>query len=141
MSMRLVRRLFTCAVTLSALIHANIITPSTNSERVTLPLPTSNEDPAAERTGCPHLEHTLVDWASPAAWASGQAPLAGEDATLSDGVSVLLSHSSAEVLGHVTVPATSTLILDETETELSLHLSGLSVHGSLLAGLVRGGRR
>ena len=134
MSTHPVRRLFTCAATLSALIHANIITPSTNSERVTLPLPTSDEDPAAERTGCPHLEPALVDWASPAAWASGQAPLAGEDAALASGVRVLLSHASTGVLGHVTVPATSALILNETEAGLSLHLAGLSVYGSLLAG-------
>ena len=118
-----------------------ILTPSTSSEVVTIPLP-SAPDLSAARSGCPHEAAGLLAWDDAAAWAGGAVPAAsGQDATLAAGVSVLLSSEPAQAgsgaapLGKLTIPSSSTLILGENLTAgVSLDAHGVVVQGALRAG-------
>src|SRR6056297_1943418 len=60
---------------------------------------------------CPHEALGLLDWHDPATWPDGVVPAAGATVNLPVGKSVVLRSSSDGVLGKVTVPTTSNLIL------------------------------
>jgi hypothetical protein len=91
------------------------------------PLPAS----FPSRTGCPHTSVGLFRWEDPATW--GGAVPAGGDVTLPQGASVLLSScSSPLVLGTLTIPAGTQLVL--SDAPLSLSVTALIVHGALTAG-------
>lgn len=87
---------------------------------------------------CPHDAGGLSDWANPSTWPGGLVPAAGTDVTLPAGKSVVVRASLGIVLGDVTVPASSELILGRTgspgDPPILFNATGISVSGGLTAG-------
>lgn len=103
-----------------------------NTEVIDIPIPpqadfTSNTD----RSNCPHDGSSLIDWKSQ----FGTSLSEGQDVTLPDGSTILISESIPTKLGYITIPPSSTLIIGEDPSSgLSLDAEGIDVQGSLVAG-------
>jgi hypothetical protein len=86
---------------------------------------------------CPHDAAGLLDWHSPATWPGG-VPAAGAAVSIPVGQAVVLRSSPGVVLGDVTIPATSRLILGWTgsagDPPILFNTTGMTVAGSLVAG-------
>ena len=115
------------------------ITPETASELVQLE-PVWDADPlpsAKGRSDCPHEAGGLSSWHDASTWSSGTVPVAGEDVTLAEGVSVLISSSplsGTTYFGKVTVPASSELIFGENAAGIAFGATGMDVSGALRLG-------
>lgn len=104
------------------------------SERITLPqLPKPNAQPSL-RTNCPHLAANVKDWHAASTWSNGAVPKAGEAVSLPANTNVIIRKSVVEILGIISIPATSSLIFDEVAVGIELKTSGMHVLGSLIAG-------
>jgi G8 domain len=110
------------------------VIPAGYSERIVIPNPdTPNLQQA--RSNCPHLATSnLVDWFAPSTWPSGSVPVAGQAVTLPANKQVLLGRSITGVLGVVTIPATSSLIIGEDAAGLEINVAGMNVLGRLVIG-------
>ena len=124
---------------------------TTASELISLaePLLTPSQR-SSDRSGCPHLAQGTRDWFDRSVWSRGRVPRAGENVTLPLGTKVLLSVGATPVLGLITIPATSELILGtEQQQEEEQHGNvtssssdggvGLSAHGIAVHGALRAG--
>lgn len=139
MQRRLIR--FVTVVAISSLPHAGadaVVLPSgpyfpASSEVVLLYEPP--EPSSVVRSDCPHQQGDLLPWHEPSTWPDYRVPVAGQSVTLPQGRKVLLQQDAGAVLGLVTVPATSELILGENASSgVFLSASGLDVLGALRAG-------
>jgi hypothetical protein len=88
---------------------------------------------------CPHNAAGLLDWHSPSTWPDRVVPKRGANVNIPFGKSVLLRSSpSAGVLGKVTIPPTSTLVLGRTgsagDSPILFNSTGIDVRGRLVAG-------
>jgi G8 domain len=104
------------------------------SERITLPQPPEPSDLMTTRIACPHLEPNLKDWHATSTWSSGTIPKDGQDIMLPLNTKVVVLKSVLEKLGLITIPTTSALIIGEAANGIELHVKGMDVQGSLLAG-------
>jgi hypothetical protein len=101
-----------------------------NTEQVTIPQPPP-ADVSSPRTNCPHLGaigHT-IDWKT-----QFTSLVEGEDVSLPENTSILVTQSITTKLGLVTIPATSELIFGEDATGITMDVEGMEVEGSLIAG-------
>jgi G8 domain len=110
------------------------------SERITLPQPPTPSDVSLEqdnavlRTACPHQEANLTDWHAASTWPSGNIPVDGQDVTLPLDTKVIVRQTVVERLGLVTIPTSSSLVFDEAQAGIEMHVTGMDVKGSLIAG-------
>ncbi len=58
----------------------------------------------------------------------------GEDVSLTENTSILVTQSITTKLGLVTIPATSELIFGEDANGITMDVEGMEVEGSLIAG-------
>ena len=112
--------------------HMSYVRPG--SEVVRLFEPPS---PAASstRSNCPHLQSGLLSFHDAASWPGGRVPSSGEDVSLPAGARMLLSRDVGVLLGRLTIPSTSELIVGENATHgVAIDASGIDVQGALRAG-------
>jgi hypothetical protein len=87
---------------------------------------------------CPHDAPNLLNWHNPATWPDRVIPTAGANVNIPIGKSVVLRSSSNGVLGKVTIPATSSLIIGRSGSAgaapILFNATGIFVAGSLVAG-------
>lgn len=114
---------------LSRITTAQYITPSTASEVVFLPDPTTPIIPTV-RTNCPHLQTGLSDWHESSTWGGGSIPTSGS-VTIPTATRVLLSQTLSGPVGVLTIPADSELIVGEG---VAMDLEGMDVQGKLTIG-------
>ena len=118
-----------------------LITPTTASEVVNLEPAWDNSTIATivgANSACPHLASGLLSWDSVATWMDGSLPAAGEDVSIPDGVSVLITQSPLSDVsthfGKVTIPRTSELIFGENAAGISFGATGFDIEGALRLG-------
>eukprot|EP00934_Nitzschia_sp_Nitz4_P005638 Nitzschia sp. Nitz4//scaffold107_size73032//64006//66869//NITZ4_005772-RA/size73032-augustus-gene-0.68-mRNA-1//1//CDS//3329532629//5628//frame0 len=101
---------------------------SANTATVVIPQP-DEPDLAAPRTDCPHLAAGLTDWNTLFPW-----PTTGQNITIPEDTSVVVTSSISTVLGYVMVPVTSELIFAENAGGITMDAYGIDVWGALVAG-------
>jgi G8 domain len=109
------------------------------SERITLPQPKQPLNLGAPRDDCPHsivMYQDLKDWHAPSTWPGGAVPTSGQDVTLPLNTRVVIQKTVSDLLGLITIPVTSSLIIGETTGGIELKIKGMDVKGSLIAGSV-----
>lgn len=131
-----------------------LITARNNSEVARLPaFPTFPDEEFTRRENCPHESSSpaLKLWSDPSTWPGGLVPAnsSSTNVTLPANTAVLFTAASSPLfLGFLTIPASSSLVFDDSVPssssvlgddveELQLHTSGISVVGSgaaLVAG-------
>jgi hypothetical protein len=93
--------------------------------------------PTASAT-CPHDASGLSDWHDRDTWPDRVVPKPGENVNIPVGKSVVVRSSPNGVLGKVTIPATSSLILGRSgsagNAPILFNSTGIEVVGSLVAG-------
>ncbi|KAL3920587.1 MAG: hypothetical protein SGILL_003187 [Bacillariaceae sp.] len=113
---------------------ADFIDASDNTERIDIPVPPQADfGPNNNRVSCPHLDldGSEVDWTTQ----FGTQLSEGQDVTIPDGVTVLITETIPTTLGYIRIPPTSTLIIGEDDTfGIEIDAQGIEVQGSLIAG-------
>ena len=119
---------------------SELITPATSSEVADLE-PTwtdPTEAFATEDINCPHEDTSLLRWEDASTWDSGAVPIAGEDVTIPEHKHVLIVMSPLSdggVLGKITVPSSSSLVIGENLVDgIRLDTTGMLVEGAFLIG-------
>lgn len=105
------------------------------SERIKLPQPAEPNLSTASRSNCPHVTSPgLKNWHTASTWPSGVVPKAGQAATLPFNSQVVIQKNVIELLGVITIPVNSSLIIGEAAGGIELKTRGIDVQGSLIAG-------
>jgi hypothetical protein len=99
-----------------------------NTEQVTIPQPLP-ADLSSSRTDCPHQDVGHIDWTT-----QFTSLAEGEDVTLPENTSILITESITTKLGLVTIPTSSELIFGEDANGITMDVEGMEVEGSLIAG-------
>ena len=102
------------------------------SERIVIPQP-KVPDLLVSRTNCPHFASGLLDWHSPSTWPNRTVPTSGA-VTIPAKSRVVIKKTVAELLGVITIPSTSSLIIGENVSGIEVKVRGINVRGSLVAG-------
>ena len=110
-----------------------IITSQSNSLVVTLPNPVA-PDLSAPRSNCPHYEAGLLNWNDASTWGGVGVPGLNDNVTLPLNSRVLLNETIYVLLGVITIPASSELIIGEVAHGISLDVHGIIVEGKLTVG-------
>jgi hypothetical protein len=106
-----------------------------NSERITLPEPATVSLSIASNTDCPHTGADVVYWDDASTWgASGIPDTANQDVAVPSGSRVVIRSTIPVVLGVVTVPAGSDLIIGSNVNGIDVHVAGMEVAGRLIVG-------
>ena len=106
--------------------------PSGYSERIVIPQP-KVPNLLESRTNCPHLATGLLDWHSPSTWPNTIVPTSGA-VTLPANSKVIIKKTVSELLGVISIPSTSSLIIGEDANGIEIRVRGIDVRGSLVAG-------
>jgi len=110
------------------------ISSANANERITIPDP-QEPDTSIPRSNCPHEATGLLDWHSSSTWLGGNIPLPGDDIVLPSNSKIIVRRSVDEILGTITIPSSSELIIDENfNGGIALDVSGIRVLGKLTIG-------
>eukprot|EP00591_Stephanopyxis_turris_P000730 CAMPEP_0195512014 /NCGR_PEP_ID=MMETSP0794_2-20130614/4132_1 /TAXON_ID=515487 /ORGANISM="Stephanopyxis turris, Strain CCMP 815" /LENGTH=1294 /DNA_ID=CAMNT_0040639729 /DNA_START=53 /DNA_END=3934 /DNA_ORIENTATION=+ len=117
-----------------------IIRSKSSSEVIVIPdppVPSDDDLRVVVRSDCPHWQQELLDWHDPSTWESGEVPLGeGEDVMIPLNSKVVVKRSIDGILGLVTIPTSSELILGEdiNNQQIEINTTGMDVRGVLRAG-------